>query len=602
MSGPDDAALQKLASRIPLLRPDFERVFDEVSAGRALPFKVVALMSPDALPFLEPLKSAREEGFFKDLAGRLAMMGAFDALDDTPEEAPLTLELQGIVDSRLGMSDTERLHQGTVNARKRVCRVTIGTDPPVHGTGFLIGPQAVLTARHVVAQLLDADGNEQAGSHKIISVHFDEVGQYHRSTTCNVTEQWLIATSPGHALEAPDAPLSDFDQADPEEFRDCLDYAVLRLDKVTGRERGYYKLDAAREPRTGAVNSAINLHQHPGGDTMHTAPGRGVALWPDTVRTRFRHTAGSIPGSSGGLILDHTFEPVAMHQCTFRDADGNSVINGAIPTACIAARRDQVEDIVGPDPIWRVAATGQPIVGRDNFQTGVDRALAGTIRLIAVRGAPDSGKSFSTTILRSMLDESSHVIASVSAEGLPLDAVRLAELLIKQLPQAADAAPLPEPDAGDTALEAWIRDYMLPALIEALRRAAGNRMLWLVIDQLDTHPIGSGTAASLLERLYSELGAYPFLRVILIGQRTAPPGAQHAQLFFDDVNPVGIDEIKDYLARRFTQAGKVKTMEEIAERAEMLLNLANASSRPLVQAVTEQIVNSLGPDTFGVHQ
>ena len=583
-------------------RADLGRIFDETKPDRSLPFKVVVLMAGGD-PVFSAIADARDNGWFKELVGAIHLNNGIADFDDAdPGDADLTIQLQGIVDPRLGMFDMGRMTAGGVNARKRVCRVSVALDPPVNGTGFLIGPQAVLTARHVVERVIEEEAETQATRHELISVHFDEVGPNFRTRRCGVMPQWLIAGSPRHDLEAPNSRASALDEASADEFRDRLDYAVLRLDRPVGRERGYYKLSETRQPSVGATQSAIGLYQHPAGGSMHSAFGVGETLWPKEVHTRLRHTAASIGGSSGGLIVDKAFEVVAMHQCSFVDEHDKPVMNGAIPTACIAARRDRVEDIVGaPDYLWRIATTGEPVVGRDLFQQGVDAALTGDVRIICVRGGVDADQSFTTTLLRGMLDEASHLVAVLSGASLPLDAIKLAEAIAMRLPVGAIGS-LPRPEDADTALDAWMRDHLVPALLTAFRTAAGNRMLWLVLDDLDAHPVGEGTAARLLERLYAEAGVADFLRIVLIGQRTPPPGARPDTIFYDDVGAIEVPQIADHLARRYTEAGDSRTMEAIQGEALLILNAARVKKLPFARAVSVALTEMLpasgkGPPT-----
>jgi hypothetical protein len=326
---------------------------------------------------------------------------------------------------------------------------------------------------------------------------------------------------------------------------------------------------------------------------MHTGYGAGLELWPAAVRTRLRHDAGALDGTSGGLILDKSFEPVAMHQCTFRDADGVAVVNGAIPTACIAshARADMVEQVIGLDPIWRIATTGHPVVGRESFQRCVMNALSGASRIIAVRGDPDCGKTFSTTILRSMLDEGSNTIIDLSASAISLDASHFAQQLLDAMEILDVVLPSDEPD---TSRDAWARDHLLPALMRAMRDYAGNRMLWLVLDDLDSNGIATGSTTTLLERLNSDIAAYPFLRLVLLGQRGLVPAAKPVQTLYDDIAPLSRVEVADYLSRKYLAEGAHKSFDEINTLADTIMNLAQASGRPRTEAIVSALLAGFG--------
>ncbi|MBH0111622.1 trypsin-like peptidase domain-containing protein [Novosphingobium sp. YJ-S2-02] len=600
MTAPDDAALANMAAAITMPRAELEILYDELAGkhGSRI-FKITTLLSPLATPYLEALKTARGDNWFDELAERLVLADAFrdpTAAVPVPAPAAVQVQLQGIVQPQLGLLAAGLLHIGTITALRRVCWIGIDGDPPSGGTGFLVGPQAVLTARHVVQPLLDNAGLPLAGSAQHLSVVFDAVGRYSQRRQCGVPEAWLIDTSDCHDLERSAALAAQFDAADPESFRDRLDYAIVRLDKPVGRERGFYRLDNQRLPSVGPGGGQIMLFQHPKGDQMHAGNGAGLALWPAAVETRLRHSANALDGSSGGLILDKTFNPVAMHQCTFKDDTGVALMNGAVPTACIAgrARPDIIEQVIGLDPIWRIAASGEPVVGRELFQASVMNALSGMARIIVVRGAPDSGKTFSTSILRTMLDESSNAILAFSASALPLEARRFAQQLIEAMRLSPTQLPDDEPD---TAPEAWARDHLLPAVLQALRDFAGARLVWLVLDDLDSHPVAAGSTTSMLERLFSDIASYPFLRLVLIGQRGQVPAAKPLTTIYDDITPFNRQEVEDYLSRKYVSEGIMKNQDEIETLAEFVMNWANNAGSPLVEAVARALLTGAGLPT-----
>ncbi|MFD1985469.1 AAA family ATPase [Mesorhizobium newzealandense] len=590
MSGPDDADLVNMAAKITLPRAELELLFDELSSkhgGRT--FKISALFSPAESPYLGAFKSARDGGWFEELLERLLLSDAFRGDEATAPADEWQVRLQGMVQPALGAEPVGASTTGFMNAARRVCLVEVLTNPKAGGTGFLVGPQAVLTARHVIENLVDGNGQRTNGSADLIRVVFGAVGRYYnRRSECGVTTDWLIEASQCHDSEKLGNVFSAIAEADPESFRDRLDFAILRLDRPVGRERGFYRLDKKRVPCVQATGAEITLFQHPYGGEMYRTHGQGIELWPKSVETRLRHNANATDGSSGGLILDKTFEPVAMHQCTFRDKNGVATINGAIPTACIAARMgaEAIEQVIGLDPIWQIEATGEPVVGRQGFQESVMRALSGQARIIAVRGGPDCGKSFSASILRAMLADGGNLVITMSASTIPLDAKSFARQLLELTHCPPSALPAEEPD---TAREAWERDLLLPALMKQLSNYVGNRLLWLVIDDLDTNPIAAGSTTSLLERLYSDILAYPYLRLVLIGMRGQIPAAKPLQTVYDDVNVVTESEVEDYLNRKDIAAGCARSPETVHELAESIVALARTNLRPITDSYSRGI-------------
>lgn len=562
MPQPDDASLKRLANAVSMAPPKFGEIFDGFVATRGgMRFKILKLMNPKR-PVLDAFLAARDGGFFPDLSEKILLAGGFQDFDeDNTESANLRITLQAVVDPSLGFLSADGLKSGVLTAVRRVCKIEIDTPGGIQrATGFLIGPQAVLTAWHAIAPLLDASGARTPGSHKSIAVHFDQVGIFQRGVTTGVTEDWLVGSSRKHALEDPTTNVLDFTALPPADFDRDLDYAILRLDQPVGRERGFYSLDALRKPCVTGVGSQVTLFQHPAGQQMKVTFGTGVSLWPPAIETRLRHSANSMAGSSGGLMLDATFEPVALHQCGLKAA--GVLINGAIPTACIAAKNDNVSTVIGLDPVWRIEKTGEPVVGRGLFQEKVLNAIGGQNRILVVRGDPKSGKSFSQGILRTMLGEAEHILVPLAASDLSSDPVAVARAVLDQVMPVAEAeTALPQPADGTTAISAWIRDFLYPAVIAALKAAAGRRMIWIVIDDLDVAPPTASGVLLFAELLFSEIEAHPFLRFVLIGQTGLIASAPHGMVDYDDTAPLGVADIEKYLLLRATANGWNLTQE-----------------------------------------
>ncbi|MFY7925669.1 MAG: trypsin-like peptidase domain-containing protein [Aquidulcibacter sp.] len=590
---PDDVALQEMVDALRVPREQFAVMYDELAEKHgSRKFKVTALYNRST-PYLAAFQVARDTGWLDELAERLLIADAFHSLSEpTPENESIRLQLQGVVAPSLGFVTVENLGIGVINAAKRVCRIEVGQTEPIMGTGFLVGPQAILTARHVIEHLLDPNGQPLPDSHKEIRVIFDEVGRWHQRTVCKVQTDWLVGSSPRHLVEAPNAQSAALEAIDPEEFRSCLDYAILRLDLPRGRERGYYELDATRLPSTIAPNCNISLYQHPDGAQMHQAYGAGIALWPDAVGTRLRHSANSLPGTSGGLILDSGSRPVAMHQCSFLDENGDPVVNGAIPTAFIAAQGDRTDIVIGLDPVWRLVANGQPVLGREAFQTCVLRALTANVRIIAVRGQSGTGKSFSTAILRAIVDDSANVVIEINASDIPIDAREFAQLLLQKMPTPGDSeVALPIFEDAETAREAWVRDLLVPALVNAMRSFSDGRKLWLVIDDLDKSPLADGSSKHLLERIHSDIGSYGFLRLVLLGQVGAVVAANPMDVQFDDIESLTKEDVAIYLSRRATAARESRSAAEIDGVADFVMATAQNTGGPLPAALTKALHN-----------
>jgi hypothetical protein len=166
-----------------------------------------------------------------------------------------------------------------------------------------------------------------------------------------------------------------------------------------------------------------------------------------------------------------------------------------------------------------------PIIGRRNFQALVDEALRGNVRILKVETTSDFdngepltkiGKSFSKTILRSLLP-SQHIVFSVEATRLTSDAYKAARLIVETVDNGS-VDKLPKPVEGEASLGAAATTALVDSVIDAMRMAAGDGSLWLVIDDLDRGRIFSkSSTGTFLAALYKAVATEDNLRIVLIG-------------------------------------------------------------------------------------
>ena len=201
---------------------------------------------------------------------------------------------------------------------RQICRITYpdpGDDTKYdHGTGFLVGPSAVLTAYHVIR--LVHEGKVDPGSVKLT---FDSVpshfGSPERGTTFQLDGNWwLVDKRPGSGWDEPDL----FPDASPPKA-DELDYALLH---VAG-EPGHQRLEGAPVPTRGwiylpeedceiTVGSRLWILHYPPGQVMQRDIGRVIKVDPFRVRYRIDTTGGS----SGSPCFDEDWALVAIHTST----------------------------------------------------------------------------------------------------------------------------------------------------------------------------------------------------------------------------------------------------------------------------------------------
>ncbi len=251
--------------------------------------------------------------------GLLELAGQFDA-------APLTVGTDGaavagrqlelkIIDSQSTFDiGTWRRRLGEIEGR--VCRIEY---PPTvaRGTGFLIGPNAVLTNYHVVERVISDDYLPSD-----IRLRFDYlVGpdgvQVSPGTAYELAEEWRVHDSPYSPMDQLSAPPSDPPP-------DQLDYAVLRTAVEVGNEpvggptddpepvaRGW--IEPSPEVYPFAAGTALYIVQHPDGLPMQVAVDSGGVLGQNGNHTRVRYTTTTQPGSSGSPCFSADWQLVALH-------------------------------------------------------------------------------------------------------------------------------------------------------------------------------------------------------------------------------------------------------------------------------------------------
>lgn len=253
--------------------------------------------------------------------------------------------------------DTTRLAQWLVRVERQVCQVRCGNE---HGTGFLIGPDLVLTCFHVVKRHLQ--GAVPASG---VQVRFDyrssaagEAPPYDAGTWLDIDSEWRIPRSPYS-----NADLTLEGEPTPAE----LDFAVLKLREQAGkaipdgehRPRGW--VDLSREPPLPSPEAPMLIVQHPesGKASSPQMPLQIAFASPgfDHVNgngTRIAYMPSTLKGSSGSPVFDRTLEAVALHhnRGQMHPSSANLTRNNrGIPLGKIRAALDEsVLQLLTPPP------------------------------------------------------------------------------------------------------------------------------------------------------------------------------------------------------------------------------------------------------------
>lgn len=206
-----------------------------------------------------------------------------------------------------------RLARWIVNIENQVCQVQCSNDA---GTGFLIGPDWILTCYHVVEKYLSG-GVSSAD----VRVRFD----YHGAPDGNDPDEELPWVGIDAAWQVPHAhhSLSDLNDGGPI-AQDELDYAVLKLDRQVGYERGSNGDDRGwvefpKEAVAPALRTPMLIVQHPERDNRPPPQMPLQIAWGEYQGSpaeglRLVYGTSTKPGSSGAPVFDRMLNPIGLHQ------------------------------------------------------------------------------------------------------------------------------------------------------------------------------------------------------------------------------------------------------------------------------------------------
>ena len=202
--------------------------------------------------------------------------------------------------------------------KRQVCRVE--ADGAGIGSGFLVGPDAILTNWHV------AEAARRQGALAKLGCRFD----YRRLTGGGVDAGTLIAAT-AVADERPCSGAELTKQPDtPPPTPDQLDYALLRL-ATPVPERGFLRLS---DPPPSAKDDPLIIVQHPAGDPMRFAMDTSAIIGAVHDGLRLRYRTNTAAGSSGSPCFSMEWDLLALHHLG-DPAAGPPTYNQGVPVGLI---------------------------------------------------------------------------------------------------------------------------------------------------------------------------------------------------------------------------------------------------------------------------
>jgi hypothetical protein len=212
----------------------------------------------------------------------------------------------------------------------QVCRLEIRQKAV--GTGFLVGPDLLMTCYHVVEALIKGKERPQD-----LVARFDYKIARNQAVAnpgreFRLAADWLYDFSPYNAQEAAG-------QEDALPTAGELDFALLRLAEAPGSQPVSEKTDDA-SPRSWVEisgrtydfpqGSPLFIVQHPSGGPLKLALDTQAILGLNSNGTRVRYRTNTAAGSSGSPCFNSEWELVALHH------SGIVKYNEGVPVALIA--------------------------------------------------------------------------------------------------------------------------------------------------------------------------------------------------------------------------------------------------------------------------
>jgi hypothetical protein len=324
--GRDPDLIAEVAAARPL-KPDVQEVYRKYARaliGEARDAEVEAeklrtLERYGLVPRLELQQAGKTQwpssADLKDLLDHVRKPSVSIAPAATPPPPPPPTALEGFqkrVKAALPWLDPRLWGTPLFQTEARVCRIEVDGIPV--GTGFLVGPDAVLTNYHVLATeiAVKATGDRITClfDYRVLSGGVESEGT--RVGLASAWDDWHIDSSPPLPNAAEHA-------CDPLPTPDQLDHALVRLASPFGREpitsggpaRGWVRVPATAPTLTEKM--PVMILQHPKSLPIKLAFDAEAVLTVNANRTRVRYATNTEDGSSGSPCFNATWGLIALH-------------------------------------------------------------------------------------------------------------------------------------------------------------------------------------------------------------------------------------------------------------------------------------------------
>jgi hypothetical protein len=255
--------------------------------------------------------------------------------------APSRESLESLIKPKNKFFDFEPWVQHLIEIGPRVCRIAIdASQHTVYGTGFLVGPDLVLTNYHVVESvILGEQGRTTARGECVTTGDVQFLFDYKTlpdGSTVNPGVRYLLngSTLTNWLVHAsPPSPLDDKPRPGAVPEPDQLDFALLRLADSPGDMRGW--IDLPCEPPELTPGMAWFILQHPRSKPLKLAIDTDGVIAVNANGTRVTYTTNTEGGSSGSPCFNSDWILAGLHHRG--DPDFGHTSNEGIPIAAIVS-------------------------------------------------------------------------------------------------------------------------------------------------------------------------------------------------------------------------------------------------------------------------
>ena len=209
--------------------------------------------------------------------------------------------------------------QQLFEVEQQVCRIEITTKlGMIYGTGFLIGPDVVMTNHHVMRSIIDKPEDRTNVRFRFDYKVMEDGDTINSGTVYRLAaKDWLISASEPSPLDE----VVDTNGAVPEVNQ--LDYAIVQLNGKPGNlpvgvdakpgapPRKWIKL--SKDPYEFDPDTALYIVQHPQGEPLKLCLDTEAIISVNSNRTRVRYRTNTEGGSSGSPCFNKDWQLVALH-------------------------------------------------------------------------------------------------------------------------------------------------------------------------------------------------------------------------------------------------------------------------------------------------